>query len=248
MVGLRRVEPRVRKLHRAPQPLPLGGAETVHADHRRRVQLPHQRRRQLLKRKPGGRRHPGRNGCYWPQAPHRRGSARAHGDKDALHRARAKGIGGDAAVAHPQHQYRPFRRQKGPQLPGAHLDDGGVPLVQHADAGHFQRHIPAPGAAEPLAGDLHPCHRDSTVAGGSQPHPCGQRLRRAAEQLVSHIRSTHFPHSPFLFWGKSPPYCRKVWEKQNFSKQKSKKRLRWYAKYGIIGCAVIGSQGGGTNA
>ena len=35
---------------------------------------------------------------------------------------------------------------------------------------------------------------------------------------------------------------------ENFSKQKSKKGLRWYGKYGIIRCAVIGSQGGGTNA
>jgi len=131
------------------------------------------------------------------------------------------------------------------------LDDLGVPLVQHTDAGDFQRDVPPPGLFEALPGDLHPRHRHAAPFCRGRADSAGQ-VSRGRVELVRHICQAHdFPS--FLlclppksrFWGLA---AQKVWENQNFLKQKSKKCLRWNGKYGIIRCAVIGSQGGGTNA
>ena len=69
------------------------------------------------------------------------------------------------------------------------LDDAAVPLVQHADAGHFQRHIPPAGLAElarrALGVDAHARHAAPAAKNRPAIH-AGECLRAAsrAEQLV----------------------------------------------------------------
>ena len=81
----------------------------------------------------------------------------------------------------------------------------------------------------------------------------GQRSGGSAcKQFIGHIGHAHgFPlsfRSLAGFGAQNGPSGTKSMGKTKFLIQKSKKRLRWYGKYGIIRCAVIGSQGGGTNA
>lgn len=122
----------------------------------------------------------------------RPGMRAAHGHQHFLHGAGAKGIGGNTAVAHPQHQHRPLCRQQRPQLRSRQLDHPAVPLVQHRDAGYIQGDIPALGPRQPLLGDLHPCHGDCPLPGCGQPHPCGQGGPCRAKQLIRQIRLPHF--------------------------------------------------------
>ena len=248
--GLGRAEAGVGELQRPTQTLGFRRAEAVHTDEGRGPHFPHQRTGQLLQAQTGGRRDARGHRRHRADALHRR-TACAHRDKNFLDGAGAEGVGGDPAVAHAQHQHRPLRRHKRPQLVRCLLDDLGVPLVQHTDAGDFQRDVPPPGLFEALPGDLHPRHRHAAPLCRGRADSAGQ-VSRGRVELVRHICQAHdFPS--FLlclppksrFWGLA---AQKVWENQNFLKQKSKKCLRWNGKYGIIRCAVIGSQGGGTNA
>ena len=146
--GLGRAEAGVGELQRPAQTLGFRRAEAVHADEGRGPHFPHQRTGQLLQAQTGGRRDARGHRRHRADALHRR-TACAHRDKNFLDGAGAEGVGGDPAVAHAQHQHRPLRRQKRPQLVRCLLDDLGVPLVQHTDAGDFQRDVPPLGFSRP---------------------------------------------------------------------------------------------------
>ena len=193
--GLGRAEPGVRELQRPAQPLRLRGAEAVHAEEGGRAELPHQRPGQLLQTQARGPGDPGGDRRHGADAGQRQAAPGPHGNKDLLHRAGAQSIRRHPAVAHSQHQHRALRRQQGPQLGRRLLDDTAVPLVQHADAGHFQRHIPPPGPLQPLPRDLHPRHGHAIVPGRGHPYPAGQgRAGGRRVQFIGHVCQTHgFP-------------------------------------------------------
>ena len=126
---------------------------------------------------------------------------------------RAEGIRRDPPVPDAQHQHRPFRRQQGAQFCRTGLDHRSVPLVQHADAGHFQRDIPSAGLRQPFARDLHPRYCDPAALCCGKPYPGRQRPLCCTKHLVCHIGKTHFSAPPACFGAKCPLCMQKVWKK-----------------------------------
>ena len=259
---LGRVQPGVRELHasrprRAPAP---SAAEAVHAEEGGRAgPLPHQRPGQLAAssgpvaaRTPPAQRPP-RAGC-------RAAAARAagpHGDQ-----ASSAPCGGPAHPPSPGGCPLPAPAPAPPAAAGPAARPPpvsmtpAVPLVQHADAGHSPASHTVPGAG------CSPSRAISTRVTVTPPRRAvATRTPRGQGRPLPAPRTAHRP-CPSKRMVSRPlflPVCRRsaiwpLWTAESmakiktFLKQKSKKRLRWYGKYGIIRCAVIGSQGGGTNA
>ena len=195
VAGLGREQPGVRELQGPAQPLRLGRAEAVHAEQGSGADLPHQCPGQLLQTQPGGSRHARCHCRHRPDALHRDGML-PHRDENFLHGPGAEGIGGHPPIPDAQHQHRPCRRQQGLQLCRSRFDDRFVPLVQQADAGHFQRHVPPAGALQPFARDLYPRHGHAAAPGCGHPHTGGRRTARCPEQLIGKVC---FPHGSSRF-------------------------------------------------
>ena len=220
--GIRRVQACVGKLDGAAQPGSLRTAKTVHTDQGCGPHCIDHGRRQLPQGQPGVPGHAGGQCRHRPDAPHRQGMLRPHGDQDLLGCAGAKSIRRHPPVADAQHQHRAFRRQQGPQLGCPGLDHIRVPLVQDADAGHLQRDVPPPGPCQPLPRDLHPGDRDPAALRCGQPHPGGQLCLRAAEQLVGHICRAHFPTLPSVRGLQTPVFRAKYGKIETFPNKNQK--------------------------